>query len=503
MNSPTKTGSTSTFSPHKLPDLASTLGKFLASRGIEAYVVGGAVRDAVLDRETRDIDVAVVADSQGVGNEIASRLGGRLVLLDEARDIVRVVVGGSQGAPRVDITSIRDGILSDLKRRDFTVDAMAVPLGDAFSGDLRSELIDPCGGLSDLRAGLIRAVSPSVFEADPARLMRAPRLAAQLRFDIAEETEYKIQRQASLVSMVAPERVRDELLQLIAQPGATASLRRLDRLELLCEVMPELAESRGVTQPKEHHWDVFNHLLEASGKVEEVVQREPGADGYVVDMVPRFESIDDHFAEEVSDGHTRLTLLKLAGLLHDVAKPSTKTVESSGRIRFLSHHTRGAEMTLAILKRLRLSGRGVELVHLLVHHHLRPSQMAQKDELPTGKAIYRYYRDLGDAAIDTLYLNMADYLAARGPQLRRREWQEHCRVIGHILREGREQEIPESHPMLIDGHDVMQALSLSPGPKVGALLSVVHEAQAVGDVATREEALELARVTLGSEGSGA
>ena len=171
--------------------------------------------------------------------------------------------------------------------------------------------------------------------------------------------------------------------------------------------------------------------LETASEVERVVLQHTPADGFVEEMVPRHEQIGDQFGEEVTDGHTRLTMLKLAGLLHDIAKPATRTVESSGRIRFLGHHSEGAEVAQRILKRLRISGRGVELARLLVQNHLRPGQMAQQGELPTGKAVFRYFRDLGDAAIDTLYLNMADYLAARGPKLSRREWSKYCLIIGH------------------------------------------------------------------------
>ena len=170
---------------------------------------------------------------------------------------------------------------------------------------------------------------------------------------------------------------------------------------------------------------------------------------------------------------------------------------------FWGHHTEGAEISRRILKRLRFSRRGVELVQLMVENHLRPRQMAQPGELPTGRAVYRYFRDLEDAAIDTLYLNLADYLAARGPALRQGEWSEHCRVIGHILREGTERKAPESLSTLVDGHDIMGAFSLDPGPKVGLLLGLIQEAQASGEVSTREEALNLVKANLDLRDGGA
>ena len=466
--------------------------------------MGGAVRDSLLGRVSRDLDVAVSADANSVGRDLASHLGGRLVPLDRARNIVRLVVPGSPDGPAfVDLNDIPSGIMEDLSRRDFALDAMAVPLADAAGCRSREKLIDPFGGLSDLRAGVIRAVAPSVFQADPGRLMRAPRLAAQLRFEISEDTSHQIRRQAHLVSKVAPERTRDELLKLLAAPSVTTSLRRLDELGLLDLVIPELAAARGVVQPKEHYWDVFDHLVETVGQVERIVEGDRDDEDFVAESVRAFDSMSGHFAEEASDGHTRLTLLKLAGLLHDVAKPATRTVESSGRIRFFGHQSEGAEMAEGIMRRLRFSNRGTELVRLMVEHHLRPGQMAQGGELPSGRAIYRYFRDTGDVAVDTLYLNIADFLAARGPRLRREEWLEYCRLISHIMSEGRERKAPESLPKLIDGHDIMKAYSLSPGPDVGFLLGVAKEAQANGEVTTKEEALDFIKANFQSGGGGA
>ena len=500
---PEHPGSISAISPSPLLELIAKLEKFCASKGVEAYLVGGIVRDALLGRPTRDIDLAVAADAVMLGRQLAVSLVGRFVPLDEKRGIVRVVVPSSEGAWFVDLSSFRDGLTGDLRGRDFTLDALAVSLADAADGNPWSNVIDPLGGLPDLRDGLIRAVGPSVFREDPARLMRAPRLAAQLRFVISPETAAQIRRDAHLVASVAPERIRDELLMTIAEPQTSDWLRLLDELGVLCQVIPELEAARGVTQPKEHHWDVFGHLVETAGQVGTILQDSSSHNGIVADSVPQFASLDEHFAQEVSDGHSRLTLLKLAGLLHDVAKPATRKVDAAGRIRFIGHDREGAEMVERILRRLRLSGRGVELARLMVEHHLRPSQMAQPGELPTGKAIYRYYRDLGDAAIDTLYLNLADYLAARGPRLHQREWSEYCRVVGHILQEGLERKAPESLPKLISGQDIMEVFSLNPGPRVGLLLGLVREAQASGEIKTRGEALELVKANLDSGGGSA
>lgn len=485
------TRSASTIRLSQLPALTRVLGEFFASRGVDAYLVGGLVRDALLGRVTKDIDIAVPRDVLEIGRELAEALSGHLVPLDVQRGLVRVVVAGEAGNAFVDLGRMAGGILDDLARRDFTINAMAVPLADLLvSGEAR--VIDPLGGQADLQVAVIRALNDRVFQEDPVRLVRGPRLAAQLRFRIEEGTASVARRDAALVNTTAPERVRDEFLKLLAQPGPTLSLRLLDSLGLLSRLLPELDAGRGVTQPREHHWDVFQHCLETPGQVERLVVASAG-DDFVAQAAPRFEGMGDYFGAVVSDGHTRLTLLKLAGLLHDVGKPATRSVERSGRIRFLGHHMEGARQCRDILRRLRFSRRGVDMVARMVEYHLRPRQLAQRGELPTPRAVYRYYRDLGDVAVDTLYLNLADYLAARGPLLSPEEWAEHCRVIAHVLREGVERKPEAATPRLLDGHDIMEVFGLSPGPQVGQLLELVREAQGSGEVKDREEALALVR----------
>ena len=490
-------------SPEQLPPLARRLGDFFASQKLTAYLVGGAVRDALLDRPTVDIDVAVKGVTAELGPKLAGVVGGRSFVVDSTRDLSRVVLPTERGGEVIDLSPLKGDILDDLGRRDFTADAMAVGLSEGESQADGLRLLDPFDGLNDLRHGVIRAVSSSVFVEDGARLLRGPRLAAQLRFRLDDDTAESIRGHADLVSNVAPERVRDEFLKLLSEPNSQASLRGLDDLGLLCRIMPELVESKGSVQPKEHYWDVFGHSIETTGQVERVLAQTLLEGDYYAEMVPRFETMEQYFQQDVSDGHSRVCLLKLAALLHDVAKPATKTVEETGRIRFLGHHTVGAETAGRILSRLRVSRKGTELVSTAVEFHLRPGQLSQDGELPSQKALYRYFRDVGDAAIDTLYLNLADYLAARGPLIQQQEWRERCSMIGHILQAAQGPKQVARPERLIDGHEVMKTFSLAPGPRIGELLELVQEAHGSGEIHTRDEAVELIRSTLVSGGSSA
>ena len=476
---------------------------FFASRDTEAYLVGGVVRDLLLGSvpgaRTDDVDIAT--DSLEVYQDLAQAMDGHAVWMDEEREIVRLIAPSASGISHVDISRMRGTIGQDLAMRDFTVDAMALPISQDALADPRGHLIDPLGGLSDLEARTIRQVSASAFRDDPARLMRAPRLAAQLDFEIDRETEARIRADSHLIGGVASERVRDELLGILVEDRTSRSLRILDRLDLLCRVIPELEAAKGVAQPKEHHWDVFDHLVETASRVEVLLGAGSEQPEFVGRLTPRFEGMESYFEQPVGDGQTRRTILKLAALLHDVAKPATKSMEPSGRIRFLGHSEEGAGIAVEVLRRLRLGGQSVELVRKMVRYHLRPAQMAPVGELPSGRAVFRYYRDLGDAAVDTLYLSLADHLAARGPDLEREEWARQCRVVSHILGEGRERSAPEAMPRLLNGYDLMAIFSLSPGPRIGILLNVVQEAQANGDIYTREEAIELVRSRLESGGA--
>ncbi len=484
-----------------LPHVLREVEEFLHGQAIEAYLVGGTVRDSLLGRPTEDIDVGVRAEAHEVGRGLADRLGGHFVSLDEDFDTARVVVSAGGRRSYIDLTSYDSSIVADLARRDFTVDAMAVALPGVHTGDCK--LIDPHGGHADARDRVLRSVASDVFQADPGRLMRAVRLSASLKFSLDPDTAAQIRSDSQLVHLVSPERVREELLKTLAEDGARDSVRLLDDLGLLPCVIPELDDARDVVQPKEHHWNVFDHMVETVGYLEQILGQRP-ADWIVSRLMPSFEGMEEHFAEEVTDGHTRRTLVKLTGLLHDIAKPATKTIEESGRIRFFGHADEGARIVGAVMRRLRFGRRGIRLAKTMVRHHLRPRQMAQGDALPTARAVHRYFRDLHEAALDTLYLNMADFLAARGPELTETQMAEQSRVFAHVLKVGLQSgTTPTPVARLIDGDDIMAEFELSPGPLVGSLLAAVAEAEASSRLSTREEALELARTRLKSGGARA
>lgn len=474
-------------------ELIDDLRHFFVKLSVPVYLVGGSVRDILMGRKLHDLDVAVKGDAAELGSKLRRRLGATLVPLGHTRQLVRLVLPTQHFT--IDISPFEGEIEEDLARRDYTIDAMAIPLwtkdGDA------SSVIDPLNGAKDIKRKLLRTVSPEALRSDPARLIRGPRLASQLGFAIEKRTSKLIKENANLISGVAAERVRDELMKLLAAPNTSPNLRLLDDLGLLRLVIPELEAAVGVVQPKEHHWDVFYHCIEAAGAVERVLgdyEGKPSDD--VLRYIPWYPWLADHFNAEASDGYSRSVLLKLTALLHDIAKPQTKTIEDSGRTRFFGHSEMGAEMAQEILERLRFSRHGVSMVCKMIEHHLRPSQISQRGEFPTRRALFKYFRDMGEVAIDTLYLNLADYLAARGPNVDLEDWKSHCSLIDSVLAYKVSSVQVQTGYKLVNGHDIMQAFGLNSGKMVGELLKLVQEAQGAGEISTKEQALDLLRAKL-------
>ncbi len=479
--------------------LIDRVKRLLTKENFQSYLVGGLVRDLLMGRDSGDIDIAVSANALDVAASIAGSLNGKYVPLDEVNGVGRVIVTDADTATKreIDFSTIPDTIEHDLARRDFTIDALAVALADITPADtgeevLRiTELIDPFDGQGDLNRGIIRAVSDTTFTSDPARLLRAVRLAAELDFTIASETESLIRDANHMIGTVAGERIREELLRLLAGPQAASVLDYLDRLGLLTELVPELSPARGVDQPLIHYWDVFQHSIQTVAAVEFLLGEGEWhyASTEVLTTVPWSTELRQHFNQEVSSGSTRKSLLKVAALLHDIAKPRTKSVDADGRARFLGHPNEGADLAVSILERLRFSARETKMVELEVKNHLRPEQMSNLG-MPSHRAVYRYFRDTGDTGIDILFLNLADHLATRGPELELAGWHEHARRVAYVLNKRFEEESLTTPPKLVDGHDLITIFGIQPSPQIGELLEAVREAQATGELTSREQALE-------------
>jgi poly(A) polymerase/tRNA nucleotidyltransferase (CCA-adding enzyme) len=443
-----------------------------------AWVVGGALRELLSGGAAADLDLAVAGGALALGRRVADRLGASFVVLDEIRGAGRIVPRGV--GVTLDLVDLRAATLEgDLRARDFTVNALAAPLEELVR-DGAATIVDATGGLDDLRDRVVRPCGPSTIADDPVRALRGVRLSLRPGWRMHPDAEAAIQAGAPLITRVAPERIRDELVGILGEPVAGAGLRALDRLGVLAIVLPESLPMRATAQPLPHHFDVWEHSLRA---VE-------GMDALLAELdalAPWGPGLRAHLALDLGGGLTRREALKLAALLHDVAKPETRA-EVGGRIRFIGHDEVGARRTAGIAQRFRLSRHAAQVLERLVAEHLRPMHLAQAG-LITRRARFRFFRALGEEARDLLLLALADAAALTGvsPLV---VW---AGAGGHVVRDlmagADEEEAAAVAPALLRGEDVMAAFGVPPGREVGRLLALAREAQALGLVTTREEAL--------------
>lgn len=477
------------------------------------YVVGGALRDLGLGRPVRDLDLAT-RGAAALARRLAEAAGGTLVTLDETTQVFRVALGRAYKTVRqVDVAEIQGGTIeADLARRDFTINALAMRVAPGKAWSLGG-LLDPRGGWADLGAGRVRAETDALFKDDPLRLLRAVRIAAQLGFTIEPKTLASMRQLRHRVLTPAGERIQAELMALLAQPGSSVWLRVMDDCGLLTALFPDLEPTRKCAEVYYGKGGVLTHSLDAAARAD-----------FLLDSLPRVfpEHARAIGAALGKDGGSR-ALLMLAALLHDVSKPETaKTVE--GRLRFFGHEQAGARRAGEILKRLKFSRAQIDEVSTVIAHHLRPGNLAAGGVV-TDKAAYRFFRDLGPNALPLLLVCWADHasylpqervsrlLAAasqdpvagaaararlKGDDARKTIY--HLQVIACLLRRLLHPEVKPVPDRLVDGREVMKALGLSPGRKVGQVLERLREAQAEGKIKSREEALSfLAKLAAGQQ----
>jgi len=293
---------------------------------------------------------------------------------------------------------------------------------------------------------------------------------------------------------VAGERIHEEIVRLLNVPDSGWLLGYLDKLGILTVLIPELVPARETTQPKEHYWNVLEHSLNTVVASDFLLHQGKwlfeGED--ILAAVPWSAQLADYFSCEIGYASKRSSLMKIAALLHDIAKPQTKTIDDNGKMRFLGHDRQGAEAAVPVLERLRFSTREIKTVELYIRYHLRPTQLTHED-LPSRRALYRYFRDTGETAIEILFFSLADHLATRGPNLVIDLWQQHAKLVEYVVSQYYKTEELVRPIKLIDGNDLINLFNLRPGPQIGELLESVRETLASGEISSREQALDYIR----------
>ncbi|HSI81997.1 MAG TPA: HD domain-containing protein [Solirubrobacterales bacterium] len=453
------------------------------------WVVGGAVRDALLGRLVLDADLVVAGGEREVATAIGRAIGGPAFELSAEFRTWR-----AQAPDRVwhvDVTPVRgERLEDDLRLRDFTVNAVAVPLSDPGAAP-----IDPTGGIIDLDRRLLRAVSERSFADDPLRIMRAARLAAALDLTIDPATLELARAESHRAAAPAGERQLAELALLISGPHPVGGVRLLDELGATAAVLPELEALKGVEQNANHHLDVHGHTLEVLANVIEI---ERDLERFAGDAAP---GVRELLAEPLADELTRGAALRLGALVHDFGKPATREEHGDGLATFRGHDRVGAGIVGEACARLRASRALTRHLEALTLHHLHLGFMAAECPLPRRR-LYDYLKLTEPVAADVTLLTVADRLAARGtgPTAAPEMVEAHLELAREVLPDALAWHRSGAPRSPIPGDELAAAVGVEPGPRLGELIAEVEAAVFCGQVSTGAEAIAVARESLAESG---
>lgn len=434
----------------------------------EGYLVGGSIRDLFTKHCVfcdRDISIK---GAENFARKIANKWDGTFIELDNENKIYRVVLPDKINF--LDISELQENTIEeDLKRRDFTINAIAYDLAN-------NEFIDVTGGLKDLKNKVLRHIDDKNFEDDPLRILRAFRFYAVTGFKMTIELENALKKYLPLALNPAKERINYEIMKLFGGDFASGALLKMDEFGLLEKIFPCVIEMKKVPPNTHHHLDLFHHVVETVRQIEILYNKISG-----------FEK--EHLDAIDFGGFPRINHLKLAGFLHDIGKFSTWTIEESGRHRFIKHDDVGSKMVVPLLRDLKFSKKQIEYISCMIKNHIYPSNVIVAPSL-NDKVMMRYVRKMGDNVIDNIILAKADRLSARGVDITEEIVNTNISGLDKLLDfylSKKDSLAPL--PKLIDGREIMEILNIKPSPKLGEIINAINEAQLNGDITTHEEAV--------------
>ncbi|HEX3519955.1 MAG TPA: HD domain-containing protein [Solirubrobacteraceae bacterium] len=456
----------------------------------QAWLVGGAVRDRLLGRDTADLDVVVESDPAQAARAVA-RAGGHAACFALSEEFGSWRVVARDRSWQLDVEPLRAATLEqDLALRDFTINAIAEPLAGGAP-------IDPLGGLKDLDARRLRMAGPGAFVDDPLRVLRLVRLAVELDLAVDAGTSRSAVEYAPGLAGVSAERVFAELRRIVAAPRARAALELMHELGVSTVVLPELERLRGVEQNRFHHLDVYGHTLEVLDRTIELTDPVGSWGSELSGMLAANETkvramLHEPLADELSRGEA----LRWGALLHDAAKPLTREVRAGdGRVTFMGHDVRGAELAREVLTRLRTSERLRAHVAALVRHHLRLGFLVHEPQPLSRRTVFAYMSECSPVEVDVTLLSVVDRLATRGDRAQE-AIDAHLAVARTMLEDALRWRAQGPLQPLLRGDELAHALAIPVGPKVGELLQELAAAQYAGELDTREQALVYARTLI-------
>ena len=428
----------------------------------DVYLVGGAVRDYLLGKTSYDKDI-IVKNAKQFAQDFCQKVDGTLIELDLENHIYRVVL--SDKINYVDVTEANN-LESDLKRRDFTINSIAINLKN-------NEIIDVNNGQQDLKNKIIRSISEQNIVEDPLRILRAYRFSAILGFEIENKTKQQIKKYIQLIKNPAIERINYELMKLFE--GEYTAKVLLEMSDLIDILYPIFIDVKKVPKNTHHHLNLFEHSIETVNQIQKLYESSN-------------DEVKSHLEKQDFGGFSRLAHLKLAGFLHDIGKYSTWTIEGD-RHRFIKHDDIGSKMAKEILKQNKFSKKQIEYIANMIKNHIYPSQVVSSENI-NEKIYMRYIRKMESNVIDNIILAKADRLSARGPAITEDIVVENIRNLDNLLNYYLSiKDKLKPIPKLLTGDEIMELKKIPQSPLLGEIIKSLKEEQLEGNIITKEDAI--------------
>ncbi len=448
------------------------LSKIANSFENKIFLVGGAVRDFLMDKESTDRDIIVMDDdAERFSLKLASLFNASFVPLDVENKIYRIVLPDKINY--IDVTNPAGGTIEkDLMRRDLTINAIAVDIKNG-------EVIDISGGITDISNKCLNYINEHNFVDDPLRLLRVYRFQAMLGFELAPETISAVCKFSNLIHRPAAERINYEILKLFSGKFAHMALENMNKTWILEEIFPFVNELKQIPPNAHHHLDLFNHSVETVKQIQFLYENSS-------------DEVKEHLQTIDFGGFSRIAHLKLAGFMHDIGKFSTWSIEE-GKHRFIKHDDVGAKLSVKFLKNLHFSNKQIDYISSMIKYHIYPSHVMTSPQI-TEKIMMRYVRKMDINSIDAIILAQADRLSARGPEITDEIVERNLNSLNMLLKFYLEvKENLQPLPKLLNGNEVMEILKIKPSAELGQIMEALHEAQISGDVVTKEHAIEFVK----------
>ena len=465
----------------KIPHL-SLISGIAARHKVQIWLVGGLLRDIYLKRgkAKMDFDFCVERKTFSVAKELARRISAKFIILDEDQESARVILKLKNKIYTYDFTLMRgQNLAEDLGLRDFSINTLAVNLREK-----GAKLIDYYGARKDLRAKRIRIIKEEVLLHDPLRILRGFTFAGLFDSRIDRKTLALLARFKSSLKRVSRERINEEIFKIFALGSSFRILKIMDRLKIIDEIIPHLDAMRAVSQGAYHHLDVWQHSLETLKQFELLYRN----------RLKKNKDIYSYLNEDLANARSRIQIVKLACILHDIGKPFAMKKKSKKTI-FHTHEKIGRDLAEDISKSLRLSLREKEILKKLIFWHLRPGYLADQIT-PSRRAVYRFFRDCAKEGVGVILLSLADWRATRGPKTSIKKRRRHERIMLKLVADYFKEQKDKPLPKVVDGYDIMRKFRLKSSPLVGKILKKVAEEQSLGKISNKTEAYRLAKKIL-------